>query len=96
MESVLSVLEGLCPECGNGRLDVTVTCHPRQVVNWSNVTIVERDDLAPDFVPASTPWGKLTQMSWAETTIALYSATCPTCGASHYVEQSAVSGDWRI
>jgi ribosomal protein S27AE len=93
---VLSVLEGMCPDCGDGRLELTVTCHPAQAANWSSVTVVERDDLAAGFIPAGTPWGQLCGMSWAETTLTLVSAKCPTCGAAHYVEQSAVSGEWRV
>jgi hypothetical protein len=96
MDELFSLLEGICPDCGGQELAVTVTCHPNQAAQWSGVTVVERSDLAPNFIPPGTPWRVITEMSWAETTLALYSAKCQTCGTSHYTEQSATSGDWRI
>jgi len=97
MDNVFVLFEGVCPDCGGDQLDVTVTCHPNQVHNWSDsVTVVERDDLAPGFVPNSVPWQKRMQMGWGETALTLYEATCRSCRASHYLEQSAFDGDWRV
>lgn len=97
MDGVLAILEGTCPDCGSDQLAVTVTCHPNEAGNWSEgVTVVERADLAPGFIPSSVPWQKRAQMGWGETTLTLYEAKCQSCGASHYVEQSALNGDWRV
>ena len=62
--------------------------HPDRLANWSDDCVkVEREGMALDYT------GLLGE-TWADNTMLVYQATCGGCGQAHYLEQSAVSGDW--
>ena len=81
MSDVMCILEGVCPDCGNEFSHTSVEVHPDNVNDWIADEIIERPYYARSF-------------GHYDLIMTGFTGRCDTCNRSHYVEQSAGSGDW--
>jgi hypothetical protein len=90
-EEIMSVFERVCPDCDGEITTWQVEGHPDHLeVAWScdgNI-LIARDNMPRDYM------FKFDDSSWIGNILTIVTAMCES-GHEHYMERSAVSGDWH-
>lgn len=86
-ETVFSIFEGVCPDCGAELMNVRVECHQNRVDEWCDgVQITVNNRMSPNY-SARMP------DDWIASRMAIYQCECSGCGHQFHLEQN-VYGDW--
>lgn len=89
-DEIMQVFEGSCPNCSGAITHWKIEGHPDHLAeSWSS----SENELVPNpRMPRDYTWEL--RDGWIENILTIVEATCEN-SHTHYMERSAVSGDWQ-